>query len=139
MGQATNYGYEYLCLIYHLAHDHTGLGTALKILFSYEGTNTIDYNLEKNELVAFFNTIQKLGDSLLAIGDFKMLIDQSNHKLTNNSSKTQLPSSISPPPSSPREWYGLISGILFILLLYLIVPFRKRRRSETQASKSHAS
>lgn len=41
----------------------TGIGTALKILFS----NSKDYELRREELVSFFNTLGRVSESIVAI------------------------------------------------------------------------
>ncbi|KAI9477099.1 endoplasmic reticulum oxidoreductin 1, partial [Zychaea mexicana] len=55
----------------------TGLGTALKILFSY-GENNLNPKrnpglLERSEIVALFNTLNRLSESLQAIKKFRQL------------------------------------------------------------------
>ena len=61
----------------------TGLGTALKLLFSYDappppslGTSSIeldDPKLSRGEVVAFINTLHRLSESLMAVEKFRTL------------------------------------------------------------------
>ncbi|KAJ1567932.1 hypothetical protein HK096_008138 [Nowakowskiella sp. JEL0078] len=71
----------------------TGLGTALKVLFSYSD-NTIDYRLTRNEIVALFNGFFRLSESLHAVNVFREMHKKLNHVSVNNTIKT--PSTKSP-------------------------------------------
>ena len=46
-----------------------GLGTALKILFSY-GNNPAEYELSRNELVALINGLARLSESIMSLEKF---------------------------------------------------------------------
>ncbi|KAH6575125.1 hypothetical protein BASA61_006325 [Batrachochytrium salamandrivorans] len=48
----------------------TGLGTALKVLFSY-GDDASEYRLSRSELVAFMNVFHRLSESLVAVDRFQ--------------------------------------------------------------------
>ncbi|KAJ3120684.1 endoplasmic oxidoreductin-1 [Nowakowskiella sp. JEL0407] len=50
----------------------TGLGTALKVLFSYS-ESTVDYRLTRNELVAIFNAFFRLSESIAAVDEFRTM------------------------------------------------------------------
>lgn len=57
----------------------TGLGTALKLLFSYDAASPVDPGaphavaLSRSELVAFVNTLHRLSESLAAVDRFRTL------------------------------------------------------------------
>ncbi|KAI8139734.1 endoplasmic reticulum Oxidoreductin 1-domain-containing protein [Fennellomyces sp. T-0311] len=62
----------------------TGLGTALKVLFSY-GENNLNpkWNpnlLQRSEIVALFNTLNRLSESLQAIQKFRKLYRERTHQ-----------------------------------------------------------
>ncbi|KAI8919187.1 hypothetical protein DFJ77DRAFT_453298 [Powellomyces hirtus] len=50
----------------------SGLGTALKILFSYDGRPEL-YKLTRGEIVALFNTVHRLAESVEAVDRFRDL------------------------------------------------------------------
>ncbi|KAI9246273.1 endoplasmic reticulum Oxidoreductin 1-domain-containing protein [Phascolomyces articulosus] len=62
----------------------TGLGTALKVLFSY-GENNLNPKrnpglLERSEIVALFNTLNRLSESLQSIKKFRQLYHERTHQ-----------------------------------------------------------
>lgn len=61
----------------------TGLGTALKLLFSYEQSTSTAINepiLSRGEVVSFINTIHRLSESLAAVEKFRELWSERNTK-----------------------------------------------------------
>ncbi|MBW0497292.1 hypothetical protein O181_037007 [Austropuccinia psidii MF-1] len=62
----------------------TGLGTALKLLFEYEESDTIhsDFHLTRAELIAFINTLNRLSESLEAVEKFRKLWEQRSNEGT---------------------------------------------------------
>lgn len=48
-----------------------GLGTALKILFSYDTDERIDFELKRNEIVSLFNFMGRLSESLHELGEYR--------------------------------------------------------------------
>ncbi|TPX69961.1 hypothetical protein SpCBS45565_g02075 [Spizellomyces sp. 'palustris'] len=50
----------------------SGLGTALKILFSYDD-NPMLYRLTRGEVVALFNTLNRLSESVAAVDEFRAM------------------------------------------------------------------
>ncbi|KAI8912844.1 hypothetical protein EDD86DRAFT_274479 [Gorgonomyces haynaldii] len=53
----------------------TGLGTALKILFSYD-LDTTDYRLSRQELVSLMNTYHRISESIKAVSTFSTLLKE---------------------------------------------------------------
>ncbi|KAK5668835.1 hypothetical protein BDV3_006428 [Batrachochytrium dendrobatidis] len=53
----------------------TGLGTALKVLFSY-GNDVNDYRLSRYELIAFMNVFHRLSESLMAVERFQTQLSE---------------------------------------------------------------
>lgn len=72
----------------------TGLGTALKLLFSYDGSSALPLPstgavekddpsaivLSRSEVVAFINTLHRLSESLAAVDKFRLLWAHRNDK-----------------------------------------------------------
>lgn len=93
----------------------TGLGTALKLLFSYDGASPLSSPLNpdqdphavvlsRSELVAFVNTLHRLSESLAAVDKFRSLWAQRNFKEDGDNtwkSEAKQDASPAPPMSEP--------------------------------------
>ncbi|GAA5979726.1 hypothetical protein JCM11641_004066 [Rhodosporidiobolus odoratus] len=83
----------------------TGLGTALKLLFSdHDDEAGPGVVLSRSEVVAFMNTLHRLSESLEAVGRFRELWAQRGRVSSSSSSSTSIPSSAaSVSPSFPSH------------------------------------
>ncbi|KAK4334663.1 Endoplasmic oxidoreductin-1 [Rhodotorula toruloides] len=93
----------------------TGLGTALKLLFSSDSTDNEEVVLSRSEVVAFVNTLHRLSESLAAVDRFRTLWAHRNDAKEAPSSSepasasalasrplaSSRPSSLSTPSASP--------------------------------------
>lgn len=88
----------------------TGLGTALKLLFSYDGASPLSSPLNpdqdphavvlsRSELVAFVNTLHRLSESLAAVDKFRSLWAQRNFKEGGDNSPKSEAKQDTPPIS----------------------------------------
>jgi hypothetical protein len=78
-----------------------GYGTALKILFEFDETNPQnDPPLRRTELVALFNTLDRVSHSLTAIQEFRVLAEAQESALqaANASAKDDTPAAAAPAP-----------------------------------------
>lgn len=102
----------------------TGLGTALKLLFSYDGASPLssplnpDHDphavvLSRSELVAFVNTLHRLSESLAAVDKFRSLWAHRNFKEDEQSTSGQPAKSVSPvPPESSDAATSRIGDVI---------------------------
>ncbi|KAF8931254.1 hypothetical protein BGZ47_000159 [Haplosporangium gracile] len=131
----------------------SGLGTALKVLFSYndEHLNPIKHPnlLQRTEIVALFNTLHRMSESVASIARFRtMYMEQ--HGLPMSSIPTP-PSSPSPPsPQSPAPEVGgsaahqedpspiqaYIAGLFKVTHAILAAKEPKDKRQERTSSSS---
>ncbi|KAL2920182.1 endoplasmic oxidoreductin-1 [Polyrhizophydium stewartii] len=80
----------------------TGLGTALKVLFSY-GDNPDEYRLTRQELVALMNVFHRLSESLMAVDRFQARIAADlgvERRAAKREDASALPASAVPTPAS---------------------------------------
>ncbi|BGP25516.1 ERO1-like protein beta [Rhodotorula toruloides] len=80
----------------------TGLGTALKLLFSTATTDEGEVVLSRSEVVAFVNTLHRLSESLAAVDRFRTLWAHRNDAKTD-ASFTPSSSVSEPEPASPSR------------------------------------
>eukprot|EP00842_Homolaphlyctis_polyrhiza_P006517 jgi/Hompol1/6867/HPOL_004181-RA len=79
----------------------TGLGTALKVLFSYDDNESdgyqndggvagpIDYRLTRSELVAFMNALHRLSESLMAVERLQLRLSELQKKQQQEPAKVK--------------------------------------------------
>jgi len=71
----------------------SGLGVALKVLFSYDEdkTKNFDYSLQRNEIVALFNTFGRLSESVQYVKDYLNYFASKQPILESLSSSSTIP------------------------------------------------
>ncbi|KAI7864194.1 endoplasmic reticulum Oxidoreductin 1-domain-containing protein [Spinellus fusiger] len=96
----------------------TGLGTALKVLFSYEERQLNNPNLlQRSEIVALFNTLNRLSESLHAIQRFReMYLKQDQNIEAEVEVETEAETDVS---CKEREYEDVLIVFLFLFLLLL--------------------
>jgi len=88
----------------------TGLGTALKILFSLDDNNPSLYRLTRTELVALFNTFARYSIAVNAIEEFKALAEEHNRLV----SASQTPDSQTDSSRAEPERINRLKFALFV-------------------------
>lgn len=85
-----------------------GLGTALKILFSFDdGHSNVDYDLRRNEVVSLFNLMGRLSESISELEAYRL-----RAQMVFATEAAAAPS----PVSSIRILFAFIATILSIAI-----------------------
>ncbi|KAI3637911.1 hypothetical protein MIR68_004560 [Amoeboaphelidium protococcarum] len=100
----------------------TGIGTALKVLFSSDGNDESvqDYEsavlgLRREEIVAFFNTLARISESIVAVEQF---MDQEKPSTNNKKQKSRKP--VLSDPSTYYHYIQLLKDAIRLLRHYVV-------------------
>jgi hypothetical protein len=86
----------------------TGLGTALKILFSYDSASCTNYKLTKTEVVSFINTMNRVSESISFHNAFQEMAKERIREMEHEECLERI-----------RFYWVIVLGCLICIALYI--------------------